>query len=51
VVHRVRRYYVTPERWDTPGTVEPADLEWWCTACLAQYPHERVADEGATPPA
>jgi hypothetical protein len=41
LVH-VRRYYVTPEAWDTPGKVEPAGTEWWCFSCRTHYPHEPI---------
>jgi hypothetical protein len=37
----VRRVYVVPESWDTPGsstTLE--DPELWCFSCRSQYPHE-----------
>ena len=37
---RVRRYYVTPEAWDSPGSVKMADEESWCFACRTHYPHE-----------
>ncbi|MHB8671440.1 MAG: hypothetical protein ACYDAD_12955 [Acidimicrobiales bacterium] len=48
----VRRVYVVPESWDTPGpasstTVEPVEL--WCFSCRSQYPHEPTdagGDEG-----
>ena len=47
-VFYVRRYYVTPEAWDTPGQVTPAGEEWWCFACRTHYPHEPLgaADPG-----
>jgi hypothetical protein len=35
----VRRLYVTPESWDTPGSVTEADLEQWCFVCRTMYPH------------
>lgn len=35
----VRRYYVTPEAWDTEGKVEAAGAEAWCFACRTHYPH------------
>ena len=41
----VRRVYVVPESWDTPGsstTLETTEL--WCFSCRSQYPHEG-ADE------
>jgi hypothetical protein len=42
----VRRMYVTPESWDTPGsaTVEP-DVEMWCLSCMSQYPHQTADDD------
>ena len=37
----VRRVYVTPESWDTPGSSKTAaDVELWCFSCRSQYPHE-----------
>jgi hypothetical protein len=37
------RHYVTPERWDTPGSVQVVDeVERWCFACRTHYPHEGV---------
>ena len=40
---RVRRHYVTPESWDTPGKVQVVDeVERWCFACRTHYPHESV---------
>jgi hypothetical protein len=38
----VRRLYVTPEAWDTPGKVEEGDLEKWCFVCRTHYSHEVV---------
>lgn len=39
----VKRHYVTPERWDTPGGVQVVDeVERWCFACRTHYPHEAV---------
>jgi hypothetical protein len=36
----VRRRYVTPESWDTPGTdVVVDDVERWCVPCMTHYPH------------
>jgi hypothetical protein len=41
----VRRVYVTPEAWDTPGKVEVVDeLEHWCFPCRTHYPHQEVAE-------
>ena len=44
-VWAVHRVYVTPADWDTEGRedVQP-DVERWCYACLASYPHELVDD-------
>jgi hypothetical protein len=39
-VVRVRRLYVTPEAWDTPGKVEQGGEEVWCFVCRTHYPHE-----------
>lgn len=49
VVWAVRRVYVTPADWDTEGreVVDP-QVERWCFACLASYPHEPVPDEPET---
>ena len=47
VIVRVQRYYVTPERWDTPGEVTEAGEERWCFACRTHYPH--VLLEGDDP--
>ena len=42
----VRRVYVTPETWDTPGSSKTVpDTELWCFSCRSQYPHE-PADDG-----
>jgi hypothetical protein len=48
----VRRVYVTPERWDSPGPEGPAgpgelarevgEPELWCVSCASQYPHTIV---------
>ena len=39
----VRRLYVTPESWDTAGSVDRIDeIEWWCFPCRTHYPHEAV---------
>ena len=36
----VRRLYVVPESWDTPGSVtESEDTEAWCFTCRSMYPH------------
>ena len=40
----VRRLYVVPESWDTPGSVTRVEEpELWCFSCRSLYPHE-VAD-------
>ncbi len=37
----VHRVYLTPEAWDTPGSVKVLeDVEHWCFACRSHYPHE-----------
>ena len=36
----MRRLYITPEAWDTPGRVERGELELWCFVCRTHYPHE-----------
>jgi len=37
----VRRHYVTPEAWDTPGRIDVVpDVERWCFPCRTHYPHE-----------
>ena len=37
----VRRLYVQPETWDSPGKVTTTeDVERWCFSCRTQYPHE-----------
>ncbi|MGY6500795.1 MAG: hypothetical protein ACXIVQ_07900 [Acidimicrobiales bacterium] len=47
-VTEVHRVYVTPERWDTPGSVQVVDeTECWCVVCLLHYPHQ-VVDEQPT---
>jgi hypothetical protein len=45
-VFAVHRVYVTPADWDTVGRedVQP-DVERWCYACLASYPHEMVGGQ------
>ena len=39
----VRRVYVVPPSWDTPGseTIVP-EPELWCISCISQYPCEIV---------
>lgn len=37
----VKRLYVEPETWDSPGRVTRTDdVELWCYSCRTQYPHE-----------
>ena len=37
----VRRMYITPEDWDTPGREVTLDeVEQWCFACCSHYPHQ-----------
>jgi hypothetical protein len=51
-VFAVHRLYVTPEAWDTPGSVKRmVDVEVWCFACTTHYPHERVETEAVGGPA
>ena len=39
-VIEVTRLYVTPEAWDTEGSVTEADgTEHWCYPCRTHYPH------------
>jgi hypothetical protein len=39
----VRRTYVVPEAWDTPGSSTTLDeTELWCFSCRSQYPHEQA---------
>jgi hypothetical protein len=45
----VRRLYVTPEAWDTPGKVEVAGEEWWCFVCRTHYPHQIDGDDTGWP--
>jgi hypothetical protein len=45
----VRRLYVTPEAWDTPGKVELGDEELWCFVCRTHYPHQDSAADLNTP--
>ena len=44
----VRRIYVTPEAWDTPGSVRAGEVEAWCSVCRTHYPHQ---DPSEPPPA
>ena len=48
---RVQRYYVTPERWDTPGKVEEGGEERWCFACRTHYPHVLLDGDDPADPA
>lgn len=42
----LHRLYVTPEAWDTEGSVTKLDVvERWCAACRANYPHLPVGAE------
>lgn len=39
----VRRIYVVPEAWDTPGSrTRVEEEELWCFSCRSLYPHEVV---------
>jgi len=41
----VRRVYVVPPSWDTPGSQTViAEPELWCISCISQYPCE-IVDE------
>lgn len=45
----VRRLYVVPEAWDTPGSVTEADgTEAWCFTCRSMYPHVAVDEDEAS---
>jgi hypothetical protein len=45
---QVQRLYVTPAAWDTEGSVEHGELEWWCSVCRTHYPHaDAEADDDA----
>jgi hypothetical protein len=42
---RVRRVYVVPETWDTPGSETVVETpELWCISCCSQYPNDPVDD-------
>ena len=43
-VTAVRRLYVTPEAWDTPGEVRGGEVEAWCFVCRTHYPHQDPDD-------
>lgn len=44
-LYAVRRQYVTPAEWDTPGREVTLDaVERWCYPCCTHYPHV-LADE------
>jgi hypothetical protein len=41
----VRRIYLVPPSWDTPGSQTViAEPELWCISCISQYPCEIVDD-------
>ncbi|HWS46783.1 MAG TPA: hypothetical protein VN636_13035 [Acidimicrobiia bacterium] len=41
----VRRVYLVPPSWETPGSrTVIAEPEWWCVSCVSQYPCEVVDD-------
>ncbi len=41
----VRRIYVVPPSWDSPGSeTVMAEPEQWCVSCCSQYPCELVDD-------
>ena len=41
----VRRVYVVPPAWDSPGSqTVVAEPELWCISCISQYPCEIVDD-------
>ena len=45
VLYGVRRRYVTPHGWETPGSQTTLEeIEHWCFACCAHYPHEPVSE-------
>jgi hypothetical protein len=42
-LYPVRRRYVTPAEWDTPGRdVTLDEVERWCFSCCTSYPHVPV---------
>lgn len=42
----LHRLYITPEAWDTEGSVTKVDeVERWCAACRSSYPHVPVGVE------
>jgi len=44
----VRRVYVVPETWDTPGSATVVEEpELWCVSCCSQYPNDPVPEEEA----
>jgi hypothetical protein len=44
----VRRVYLVPPSWDTPGSeMVVAETERWCVSCVSQYPCEVVSDDDA----
>src|SRR5262249_9339354 len=47
----VRRVYVVPPSWDTPGSQTViAEPELWCISCISQYPCEIVDDRATAAP-
>ena len=47
----VRRVYLVPPSWDTPGTeTVVAEPERWCVSCVSQYPCEVVSADDERPP-
>ena len=42
----VKRLYVQPETWDSPGKItQTTDVELWCFSCRTMYPHEDAEPE------
>ena len=42
----VKRTYVVPESWDTPGSsMTMPDAELWCFSCRSLYPHEVLEED------
>ena len=43
----VRRVYVVPPAWDSPGSETVVnEPELWCISCISQYPCEPAEEEG-----